>query len=54
MNRAANTVKATSALLASNAMAVEVSLGSSDGGLVFVPSSITVSAGETITFKNNL
>ncbi|XP_034677385.1 plastocyanin [Vitis riparia] len=44
---------AASALLASNAMAMEVLLGSSDGGLVFVPSTITVPAGEKITFKNN-
>ncbi|WJX42298.1 hypothetical protein P8452_29547 [Trifolium repens] len=44
---------AASAMLASNAMAVEVLLGASDGGLAFVPSEFTVSAGEKIVFKNN-
>ncbi|KAJ9673435.1 hypothetical protein PVL29_023166 [Vitis rotundifolia] len=44
---------AASALLASNAMAAEVLLGGNDGSLAFVPSSITVSPGEKITFKNN-
>jgi plastocyanin len=34
-------------------MAVEVLLGASDGGLAFVPSEFTVSAGEKIVFKNN-
>lgn len=44
---------AASILLASNALAVEVLLGGSDGSLAFVPSNITVSAGEKIVFKNN-
>ncbi|KAI3922559.1 hypothetical protein MKX01_006248 [Papaver californicum] len=44
---------AASALLASNAMAVDVLLGSDDGGLAFVPNNFTVTAGEKITFKNN-
>ncbi|KAF6146684.1 hypothetical protein GIB67_008970 [Kingdonia uniflora] len=44
---------AASAMLASNAMAIEVLLGSSDGGLAFVPNSFSVAPGETITFKNN-
>ncbi|XP_059278933.1 plastocyanin A'/A'' [Lycium ferocissimum] len=44
---------AASAMLASNAMALEVLLGSDDGGLAFVPGSFEVAAGEKITFKNN-
>lgn len=44
---------AASAMLASNAMAIEVLLGASDGSLAFVPSSFSVSAGEKIVFKNN-
>ncbi|KAF6168058.1 hypothetical protein GIB67_011443 [Kingdonia uniflora] len=44
---------AASAMLASNAMGIEVLLGSSDGGLAFVPNSFSVAPGETITFKNN-
>ncbi|KAK7409888.1 hypothetical protein VNO78_00271 [Psophocarpus tetragonolobus] len=44
---------AASAMLASNAMALEVLLGSGDGALVFVPSDFSVAAGETIVFKNN-
>ncbi|KAI3960676.1 hypothetical protein MKX01_003850 [Papaver californicum] len=44
---------AASALLASNAMAVDVLLGSDDGGLAFVPNNFAVAAGEKITFKNN-
>ncbi|KAJ4964457.1 hypothetical protein NE237_024396 [Protea cynaroides] len=47
-------VTATSTMLASNAMAIEVLLGGDDGSLVFVPNNFSVSAGEkTITFKNN-
>lgn len=44
---------AASAILASNAMAIEVLLGSSDGSLAFVPNSFSVSPGEKIVFKNN-
>ncbi|KAF8377765.1 hypothetical protein HHK36_031150 [Tetracentron sinense] len=44
---------ATSAILASNAMAIEILLGGDDGSLAFVPNSFTVSAGEKIIFKNN-
>ena len=44
---------AASALLAGNAMAIEVLLGSDDGGLAFVPNSFSVSPGEKIVFKNN-
>ncbi|KAE8715574.1 Plastocyanin [Hibiscus syriacus] len=44
---------AASAILASNALAVEVLLGGDDGSLAFVPSNISVSAGEKIVFKNN-
>lgn len=34
-------------------MAIEVLLGSSDGGLAFVPSNFSVSPGEKIVFRNN-
>jgi plastocyanin len=44
---------AASAMLASNAMAIEVLLGASDGALAFVPNDFSVAAGEKITFKNN-
>lgn len=44
---------AASAMLASNAMAIEVLLGGSDGTLAFVPSNFSVSPGEKIVFKNN-
>ncbi|KAJ6808048.1 plastocyanin, chloroplastic [Iris pallida] len=44
---------AASVMLASNALALEVLLGGSDGSLAFVPGSFSVAAGETITFKNN-
>ncbi|CAL1383807.1 unnamed protein product [Linum trigynum] len=44
---------AASAMLAGNAMAIDILLGSDDGSLAFVPNSFTVAAGETITFKNN-
>lgn len=44
---------AASAMLASNAMAIEILLGGDDGSLAFVPNSFTVSSGEKIVFKNN-
>ncbi|KAJ4700588.1 Plastocyanin [Melia azedarach] len=44
---------AASAMLASNAMAIEVLLGGDDGSLAFVPNSFSVSSGEKIVFKNN-
>ncbi|GAB4832975.1 hypothetical protein Ancab_006996 [Ancistrocladus abbreviatus] len=44
---------AASAMLASNAMAIEVLLGGDDGTLAFVPGNFSVSAGEKIVFKNN-
>lgn len=44
---------AASAILASNAMALEILLGGSDGSLAFVPNDFSVSAGEKIVFKNN-
>jgi len=31
----------------------QVLLGSNEGGLMFVPDSLTIKAGETVTFKNN-
>ena len=44
---------AASAMLASNAMAIEILLGGDDGSLAFVPNSFSVSPGEKIVFKNN-
>lgn len=44
---------ASALILASNAMALEVKLGSDDGGLAFVPSQFSVAPGEKIEFKNN-
>lgn len=44
---------AASAMLASNALAIEVLLGGSDGTLAFVPSEFSVAPGEKIVFKNN-
>lgn len=44
---------ASALILASNAMAVEVLLGSDDGGLAFVPREFSVASGEKISFKNN-
>ncbi|KAJ4843493.1 hypothetical protein Tsubulata_029124 [Turnera subulata] len=44
---------AASAMLASNAMAIEVLLGGDDGSLAFVPKNFSVAAGEKIVFKNN-
>ncbi|KAK8642324.1 hypothetical protein V6N13_011672 [Hibiscus sabdariffa] len=44
---------AASAILASNALALEVLLGADDASLVFVPSEFSVSPGEKIVFKNN-
>ena len=40
--------------LAAAANAVTVKMGSSSGALVFEPASVTVKAGETITFVNNV
>ncbi|PSS19838.1 Plastocyanin like [Actinidia chinensis var. chinensis] len=50
---AAVVATAASAMLASNALAIDVLLGSSDGGLVFEPNSFSVASGEQIVFKNN-
>ncbi|KAE9458666.1 hypothetical protein C3L33_09443, partial [Rhododendron williamsianum] len=50
---AAVVATAAGAVLAGNAMAIDVLLGSSDGGLVFEPSSFSVTSGEKIVFKNN-
>ncbi|OIW07929.1 hypothetical protein TanjilG_20030 [Lupinus angustifolius] len=44
---------AATAILSSNALAVDVLLGSDDGGLAFVPNDFSISAGEKIVFKNN-
>ncbi|KAG0473143.1 hypothetical protein HPP92_015000 [Vanilla planifolia] len=44
---------AATLVLSSNALAAEVLLGGNDGTLAFVPRELTVSAGETIVFKNN-
>merc|ERR1712187_639413 len=32
----------------------EVKLGSDSGGLVFVPDSVSIKSGESVTFKNNV
>ncbi|XP_044480271.1 plastocyanin [Mangifera indica] len=50
---AAVAATAAGAMLASNAMAIEILLGGDDGSLAFVPSSFSVSPGEKIVFKNN-
>lgn len=44
---------AASAILASNALAIDVLLGGNDGSLAFVPSNFSVASGEKIVFKNN-
>eukprot|EP01025_Chloroclados_australasicus_P008972 TRINITY_DN1336_c0_g1_i4.p2 TRINITY_DN1336_c0_g1~~TRINITY_DN1336_c0_g1_i4.p2 ORF type:complete len:154 (+),score=18.82 TRINITY_DN1336_c0_g1_i4:129-590(+) len=43
----------TSIAMALSANAAQIKMGSDDGSLVFVPSDITVSAGEEITWVNN-
>ena len=50
---AAVVATAASAMIASNAMAIDILLGSDDGSLAFVPSTFSVPAGEKIVFKNN-
>ncbi|XP_062021124.1 plastocyanin [Rosa rugosa] len=44
---------AASALLASNALAIEILLGGDDGSLAFVPNEFSISPGDKIVFKNN-
>lgn len=44
---------AASAMLASNALAIEVLLGGNEGTLEFVPKEFSIAPGEKITFKNN-
>ncbi|KAK6115138.1 hypothetical protein DH2020_007407 [Rehmannia glutinosa] len=44
---------AASAILASNALAIEVMLGGDDGSLAFIPQNFEVAAGEKIVFSNN-
>ncbi|KAM7517319.1 hypothetical protein LguiA_006902 [Lonicera macranthoides] len=44
---------AATAMLAGNAMAIEILLGGDDGSLAFVPGSFSVPPGEKIIFKNN-
>lgn len=44
---------AASVIVAGNASAIQITLGSDDGGLVFVPDSFEVAAGEKIIFFNN-
>lgn len=46
-------VAASSLLLTAAANAATIKLGSDSGALVFEPSSVTVAAGEEITFVNN-
>ncbi|XP_027091206.2 plastocyanin [Coffea eugenioides] len=50
---AAVVATAASAMLATNALAAEILLGSSGGELIFVPSEFSVASGEKIVFKNN-
>ncbi|KAM7514028.1 hypothetical protein LguiA_003611 [Lonicera macranthoides] len=50
---AAMVASAATAMLAGNAMAIEILLGGDDGSLAFVPGSFSVPAGEKIVFKNN-
>ncbi|KAH6782764.1 plastocyanin 1 [Perilla frutescens var. hirtella] len=44
---------AAGAVVAGNATAIQITLGSDDGGLVFVPQNFEVAAGEKIIFFNN-
>ncbi|KAI3464762.1 hypothetical protein Pfo_021425 [Paulownia fortunei] len=44
---------AASAMLASNALAIEVILGGDDGSLAFIPQNFEVASGEKIVFSNN-
>ncbi|KAI3460435.1 hypothetical protein Pfo_017098 [Paulownia fortunei] len=44
---------AASAILASNALAIEITLGGDDGSLAFIPQNFEVAAGEKIVFSNN-
>ncbi|KAK7283767.1 hypothetical protein RIF29_13513 [Crotalaria pallida] len=44
---------AASAVLAGNALAIEILLGGDDGSLNYVPSEFSVAPGEKIVFKNN-
>lgn len=50
---AAFVATAASAMLAGNAMAITILLGSDNGELAFVPNNFSVAVGETIEFKNN-
>ena len=43
----------SSLLLAASAGAAEIKMGDDDGALVFSPSSLSISAGETVTWVNN-
>ncbi|KAL3635006.1 hypothetical protein CASFOL_022060 [Castilleja foliolosa] len=44
---------AATAILATNALAIEITLGGDDGSLAFIPQNFEVAAGEKIVFKNN-
>lgn len=44
---------AASAIIASNALALDVTLGGDDGALVFIPQNFEIASGEKIVFKNN-
>ncbi|KAG8389845.1 hypothetical protein BUALT_Bualt01G0021200 [Buddleja alternifolia] len=44
---------AASAILATNALAIEITLGGDDGSLAFIPKDFEVAAGEKIVFSNN-
>lgn len=44
---------AASAILASNALALDVLLGGDDGSLAFIPQTFEIASGEKIVFSNN-
>ncbi|GFQ03790.1 plastocyanin chloroplastic [Phtheirospermum japonicum] len=44
---------AASAILATNALAIEITLGGDDESLAFIPQNFEVTAGEKIVFTNN-
>ncbi len=51
--KAAGVSLAALALMAQAAGAVTIKMGSDTGGLVFEPSSVTIKAGDSVTWKNN-
>ena len=53
LQTAAAGVGAAALLSATPALAADVKLGGDSGQLAFVPSSVTISAGESVTWTNN-